>query len=157
MSVKLTKRVAADIMKRGETSIRIKPSAIDDAKKAITRDDVKELIKSGSIYAMAEKHNVSRYGKSLKKKRAEGRKRGPGKKKGTRKTRSTANHMKRMRSQRRILAALKSDKTINNEQYKEFYALVKGGTFQTKLTLLNHIRSRGVEINDERLEKLKHI
>ncbi|MCL5101904.1 MAG: hypothetical protein M1544_00905 [Candidatus Marsarchaeota archaeon] len=157
MSVKLTKRVAADILKRGETSIKIKPSAIDDAKKAITRDDVKELIKNGSIYAIVEKHNKSRYGKDLKKKRAEGRKRGPGKKKGTKKVRGTANHMKRMRSQRRILAALKEDKTISNEQYKEFYALVKGGTFQTKATLLNHIRSKGVAINDERLEKLKHI
>jgi large subunit ribosomal protein L19e len=157
MSVKLTKRVASDIMKRGERSIRIKPNAIDDAKKAITRDDVKDLIKKGSIYAIVEKHNISKYGKSLKKKRAEGRKRGPGKKKGTRKTRSTANHMKRMRSQRRILAALKTDKTINNDQYKEFYALVKGGTFQTKATLLNHIKSKGVELSPERLEKLKHI
>lgn len=157
MSIKLTRRVASDIMRRGKRSIRIKPSALDDAKKAITRDDVKDMIKKGSIYAIVEKHNISKYGKELKKKRAEGRKRGPGKKKGTKKSRSTANHMKRMRSQRRILAALKSDKTIDNEQYKEFYALVKGGTFQTKATLLNHIKSKGVELSPERLEKLKHI
>ncbi len=157
MSVKLTRRVASDIMKRGETSIRIKPSAMDDAKKAITREDVKDLIKKGSIYAIVEKHNASKYGKELKKKRAEGRKRGPGRKKGTKKARGTASHMKRMRSQRRILAALKTDNTIDNEQYKTFYALVKGGTFQTKATLLNYIRSKGVGINDERLEKLKHI
>ncbi len=157
MSVKLTRRTASLIMRRGINSVRIKPSAVEEAKKAITREDVKALIKGGNIYTIKEKHNISRYGKELKLKRAEGRKRGRGKKKGTRGARNPIEYPKRVRAQRRIIASLKADGTIGNDLYKSFYALVKGGTFQTKVSLLNHIKSKGVKIDDERFKKLKHL
>ena len=157
MSVKLTKRTAADILKRGVSSVRIKPDAIEDAKKAITREDVRALIKNGRVYALKEKSNLSIYSKILKEKRAKGRRRGKGRKKGTRKARGTMTYQKKVRAQRRILAELKEEKVINNEMFKKFYALVKGGSFQTKMTLINHIKSKGVGITDEQMDKLKHI
>ena len=76
MSIKLTKRIAAIVMDRGESSIRINPTALAEAKKAITREDVRVLIKNGSVYAIKEKKNLSLHGKELKKKRIAGRKRG---------------------------------------------------------------------------------
>ncbi len=157
MSVKLTKRTASSILKRGVSSIRIKPDAVEDAQKAITREDVRGLIKGGKVYALKEKENISAYSKVLKEKRSKGRRRGKGRKKGTRKARGIVTYQKRVRAQRRILAALKDEKVIDNVMFKKFYALVKGGSFQTKMTLISHIRSKGVGINDEQLEKLKHI
>lgn len=156
MSIKLTKRTASLIMHRGMSSVRIKPTAIEDATKAITREDVRALIKNGSIYAIKEKHNASRYGKELRIKRNAGRKRGKGKRKGTTKARTATGYVKKVRAQRRILEKLKSEKSITNEMYKELYALVKGGTFQTKASLLNHIRSKGLSIDDTTYNKLKH-
>ncbi|MCL5099663.1 MAG: 50S ribosomal protein L19e [Candidatus Marsarchaeota archaeon] len=156
MSIRLTKRVAASIMGRGESAVRISAASIADAKKAITREDVRELIKKGAIYAIKEKHNISAHGKELSKKRAAGRKRGPGRKHGTYKARAGITYMKKVRAQRRVLLQLKSAGTINNEMFKGFYALVKGGTFASKATLLNHIRSRGVAIDEESFNKLKH-
>jgi large subunit ribosomal protein L19e len=156
MSIKLTKRIAASILGRGESAVRISAPSIADAKKAITRDDVRELIKRGAIYSVKEKHNISAYGKELSKKRLSGRKRGPGRRHGTYKARTGITYMKKVRAQRRVLLQLKSAGTINNEMFKGFYALVKGGTFTSKATLLNHIRSKGVAIDDESFNKLKH-
>ena len=60
MSIKLTRRIGALILKRGKNSVRIKPDSIEDAKKAITREDIRSLISKGGVYALKEKHNESR-------------------------------------------------------------------------------------------------
>ena len=157
MSIKLTKRIAADMLERGLSSIKVKEKGLEDAKKAITREDVRKLIKEGNVYAVKEMPNTSMHSKVLKEKRSKGRRRGSGSKHGTRFARQSIEYKKKIRAQRRVLAALKSDKTINNELYKEFYRLVRGNIFASKATLLNHIKGKGVSISDERLEKLKHI
>jgi large subunit ribosomal protein L19e len=157
MTIRLTKRIAADILNRGVSSIRIKSAGTENADKAITREDVRRLISEGNVYAQKEKHNVSYYAKELHEKRAQGRRRGSGRKKGTAKARRSIEWTKKVRSQRRVLIALKDDKTINNELYKQFYKLVRGNTFVSKASLLSHIKSKGVAINDERSKQLKHI
>lgn len=156
MSIKLTKRIAAQVMRRGENAVKIKKDSVEDAKKAITRDDVRALISKGAIYATKEKHNESRYGSELHSKRQEGRARGPGRKKGTYRARTGVMYKKKVRAQRRIISMLKEQKIIDNELYKKFYALVKGGTFVTKVQLINHIKGTGVKIDDEMFNKLRH-
>ena len=47
MTIKFARRVAAEITKRGVNSIRIAPTKMEDVKKAMTRDDVRKLIKDG--------------------------------------------------------------------------------------------------------------
>jgi large subunit ribosomal protein L19e len=157
MSIKFVKRAASYIMGRGESAIRIKPDAVPDAKKALTKEDVRDMIKKGRIYAVKEKKNISIYGKLLQEKRSEGRSRGLGSRRGTQKVRTGFTYQKRVRGQRRVLKALKKDGTIDNKTFKTLYALVKGGTFASKVTLLNHIRSIGVNIEDSKFEKLRHI
>ena len=156
MSIKLTKRVAAALLKRGVSSVRIKSTAVDDAKKALTREDVRTLMKDGNVYALAEKHNLSAYSKELGKKRTQGRKRGPGKRSGTLKARGGVDYKKRIRAQRRVLGILKDEKAIDNIMFKKLYALVKGGTFPNKVTLLNKVRSEGIVLDDEKFAKLRH-
>jgi large subunit ribosomal protein L19e len=157
MSVRFTKRAAASLMGRGETSIRIKEGSVADAEKAITTEDVRDMIKKGLVYAIAKKRNLSLNGKSNEKQKRKGRRMGAGKRKGTIKARAGVPYKQRVRAQRRLLARLKDDKALNNEQFKMLYALVKGGTFSNKITLLNRIRSEGIQITDENLEKLRHI
>ena len=59
MSIKFAKRAASQILNRGETSIRINPNSLQDAAKAITKEDVRALISNGGIYTIPEKHNIS--------------------------------------------------------------------------------------------------
>ena len=156
--VKLVRRMAGQIMGRGQSNIRIKPMAMEDVGNVLTRDDVRALIKDGKIYAEKKKHNLSLYGKELRAKRKEGRGRGAGRRRGTAKARmGNMDHKKRVRAQRRLLKMLKDEKTINNEQFKKLYALVSGGTFISKVSLLTKIKSTGIEISDEKYEKLRHI
>lgn len=156
MSIKLTKRAAAQIMKRGVNSVRIQDGALEDAKKAITKEDVRALIKSGKVYAIKERTTLSLHGKELREKRHAGRARGPGRRKGAYKARRGSPYVKKVRAQRRILASLKGSGEMDNATFKRYYALVKGGTFQTKLSLINHIRT-GVKMSDERAAELKRL
>ncbi len=157
MSIKLTRRIAAELLGRGESKVRIKPDRTEDAKKSITREDVRALISSGGVYAIKEKHNLSLYSKELREKRNKGRRRGPGRRKGTAKARQSIDYVKKVRGQRRVLAALKKDKMIDNEAFKKYYRLVKGGNFQTKGQLLSHLTTDGVKIEAQRLEQLRHM
>ena len=157
MSIKLTRRIAAELLGRGESKVRIKPDRTDDAKKAITREDVRSLIASGGVYAIKAKHNLSLYSKELREKRNKGRRRGPGRRKGSAKARQAIGYGKKIRGQRRVLAELKRDKTLDNVAFKKYYRLVKGGNFQTKGQLLSHLTTEGVKIEQQRLEKLRHM
>ena len=157
MSVKLTRRIASRLMGRGESKIRIKKDAVGDAEKAITAEDVRDMIKNGRIYAVKEKHNLSLRSKAVRLKKMKGRRRGPGSRRGTFKTRTRIEHKQRIRGQRRVLKRLKSEKAIDNETFKRFYALVKGGTFANKASLISHIRGTGVSMSEEKAKELRHI
>ncbi len=156
MGLKLARRLAADMLGRGESSVRFKEGSLAEAQKAITREDVRRLITSGGIYAIPKKRNKSIHGLVLRMKRAGGRRRGRGSRSGSLKARGTVEHKKRVRGQRRVLAALKQSDVIDNEAFKKLYRLVKGGTFPSKVSLLNRIRSEGIKISDEQFEKLRH-
>lgn len=157
MSIKLAKRAASSIMRRGVSSIRISKGSLEDASKAITKEDVRALIKSGKMYAVKEGKNLSLHGKELKKKRRKGRARGPGRRKGSTKARTGVLYKKKVRAQRRIIGDLKAKGEIDNTVFKRYYALVKGGTFPTKMSLINHIRNSGISMTDERAKELKSI
>jgi large subunit ribosomal protein L19e len=157
MSVKLTRRIAARIMKRGETKVLIKKDAVADAQKAITADDVRDMIKSGKIYVRKEKRNASLRSSIVSMKKAQGRRRGPGRRKGSAKSRSSVDYKKSVRGQRRVLKKLKADNTIDNQMYKKFYRLVKGGTFKSKGSLISQMQNNGISINEETAKQLRHI
>jgi large subunit ribosomal protein L19e len=157
MSVELTRRIAAKIMKRGESKIRISRAAVADAEKAITADDVRALIKGGKVYAVKMKHNISFRSTVVRKKKMQGRRRGRGSRKGTAGARLSVDYKKRVRGQRRILKRLKSTNKIDNQTYKRFYLLVKGGTFANKASLISHMKSTGIDISDDAAKELRHI
>ena len=156
MSIKLTRRIGAKELGRGQSKIRIKKDAVGDAEKALTSDDVRAMVKDGKVYAVPEKHNVSFRSKAVRLKKMKGRRRGQGSRRGTAKTRMSVDYKKRVRGQRRVLKALKTDKTIDNIIFKKFYLLVKGGTFASKGSLISRLKSNGVNLSDERVKELRH-
>lgn len=155
MTIKFVKRVAAELLNSGESRIRIKESALSEAEKALTRDDVRNLIKNGSVYAVPAKHNKSIHGKILKQKRLKGRKRGPGKRKGTRKARAGRLWERRARSQRLLLKRLKEIGKIDNATFKRFYKQVKGNAFPDKRSLLLHLSDEGIKVSEEELKEIE--
>ncbi|MGC9156978.1 MAG: 50S ribosomal protein L19e [Candidatus Micrarchaeia archaeon] len=154
MTIKFVKRVASEMLGRGVRAIRIKDSALEEAKKALTKDDVRKLIKEGGVYAEPEKHNLSLHGKLLKVKREKGRKRGYGKRRGTAKARAGRVWEKKVRSQRLLLKKLKAMKKLDNKTFNKFYALVKGNAFPDKRSLLLHLDEQGVKVSEDELKQI---
>ena len=48
-NIRSVKRMAADLLKCGVTKVWIDPEKVEEAKKAITKEDVRRLIKTGII------------------------------------------------------------------------------------------------------------
>ncbi len=137
MSVHTVKRLAADIMKIGMNRVRIKPDSMAKIKEALTREDVKALIKDGIVYKVPPKGNAS-LNKRTKKKRA-------GKRKGTkysRKGRKSA-WMERIRSLRAYLANLVKEGKMEKGRKREVYSKIKGGHFKGKRPLYAYLKEAG--------------
>jgi large subunit ribosomal protein L19e len=149
MSIKFTKRIAAELLGRGVNSLRINPTSIEEAGKAITRDDVRKLISDGVIVAMKPKYELYPRVKEEK------RKRGTGKRKGTAKARRGRTWEKKVRAQRLLLSRLKKTGKIDNAVFKRYYLLVKGNQFPDKRSLLLHLSDDGIKLSEEEIKQFK--
>ncbi|MBO3802619.1 MAG: 50S ribosomal protein L19e [Candidatus Brockarchaeota archaeon] len=132
MSLKTVRRMAATMLKAGESRIWIDPNRIDDVQSAITRDDVRRLIGEGAIKKMPKAApSRGRTRARLEKKRS-GRRRGHGSRKGPKKARSPPKRLwvSKVRAQRAFLDELRRRGTIKRREYRLLYRKVKGGQFQ---------------------------
>lgn len=154
MTIKFARRVAAEMLKRGESSIRINTNSFDDVQKAMTRDDVRKLVSSGALFAVKAKHNASINAKLLKERRAQGRRRGRGRRKGTYKARSGELWMRKVRSQRLFLEKLKEKDKLDNMTFKKYYKMIKGNSFADKASLILHLGEEGIKISGEEVARI---
>ena len=103
MNLTPQKRMAADILKCGENRVYFDPYLEEDISLAITREDIRNLIKQGAIKKKYKK-GISNYRKKLQHERKKkGRGRGFGKRKGTKHARTPKNRdwIKKIRPHRR--------------------------------------------------------
>ncbi len=76
------KRLAAAVMKVGQSRIRIDPDRGEEVASAVTRADIRKLV-SGGVITSVQKAGVSRgRGRKLRSQKAKGRRTGPGSRKG---------------------------------------------------------------------------
>ena len=136
--LRMQKRLAADILKVGESKVWLDPSNTKDIQGAITRADIKRLIKKGMIKSLPKKVK--------KPKEKKKRRRGPGKRKGSRyaKVSKKRRWMSTVRPLRRMLKELKESKQIDNATYRKLYMLVKGGQFRSRSHLRIYLEQRGI-------------
>ena len=125
----LQKRMAASILKVGESKIWLDPTKTKDLEAAITKNDIRKFIKKGYIKATAVK---------IKMRKIKKRRKGMGSRKGSKHSIVTAKRkwISTVRPLRRMLKELRSSNQIDNQTYRKLYMLVKGGTFRSR----NHMR-----------------
>ncbi len=145
MDVKFQRRIAADILKCGEDRVWMDPNALDEIKEAVTREDVRMLIKRGLIKKVQKKGTSRVRANYLKMQKEKGRRKGPGSRKGKKYARypRKLRWMKNIRSIRRTLRDLRDSGMIDRHTYRRFYMLAKGGTFKNKNHLLQHLKAEG--------------
>lgn len=138
------KRLAAQILKCSEKRIRFDPDRLSDIKEAITKVDIRGLIKDKAIRKMPA-IGVSR-GRARKRlvQRRKGKQRGAGSRKGSRSARlpSKREWINKIRAQRELLNKLKEKKIIDDKLYREFYLKSKGGFFRSRRHIKLYLEER---------------
>jgi large subunit ribosomal protein L19e len=132
MASKLTlqKKLAAGVLKVGKSRVWISPKTEDqkDIQAAITRIDIKRLIKKGMIKSMPTKITRPRTATERMKR----------KKSGSRKGSKHARLPKKrkwimtVRPLRAMLKELRTHNQLDNVTYRKLYMLVKGGQFRSR-------------------------
>jgi len=141
MNISAQKRLAAEILKCGKNRVYIEPEFINDVSMAITREDIRNLIKN-KIISKREKIGISRIRANLKlKQKQKGRGRGIGSRKGKKTARSPPkrNWINRIRPLRRELKKLRDTNQIEVSVYRQLYLKAKGGAFNSVATLYRYI------------------
>jgi large subunit ribosomal protein L19e len=113
---------------------------------AITRAEIRSLIKDKAIKALPEKSQSRGRARILSEKKKKGRRIGAGSKKGkkysvvSRKTR----WMNRIRAQRKHLANLRERRIITVTTYRSLYRKAKGGEFRSVAELERYINDNNL-------------
>jgi len=132
MSLANKKEIAAKLLKVGVGRVRFNQDSLDRIQDAVTREDMKRLIRAGDIWA-AQVKGISSARKKLKKIKKSKRGRGVGSKKGKSTTRQPRKEswVRQVRALRTYLKLQKAKHELNSEQFRMFYRKVKGGEVRT--------------------------
>jgi len=144
VNLSVQRRIAAEILKVGESRVWFDPERIEDISTAVTREDVRSLIKQGAIKAKP-KVGVSRArARRLHEKKRRGQRRGPGSRKGAATARMPRKEkwMMKIRAIRKFLKRLRARRIITQSTYRKLYRMAKGGAFGSVAYLKSYIRER---------------
>jgi len=135
----LQKRLAANILKVGQSRVVMDPDHFEDIKNAITRSDIRKMINHG--YIKVKKTKVKK--PDLYKKK---RKKGAGRRKGAKGAKVTKKRdwINTIRPLRRMLKDLRDKGTIDSRTYRNTYMLIKSGMFRSRSHLKLYLKQKGV-------------
>ncbi len=146
MDLRNQRRLAAEVLKCGENRIWIDPEETEEVEKAVTRRDVRNLVKQGVIKARKKKGVSRGRARKLHAQQKKGRRRGYGSRKGTAYARLPKKRrwIRTIRPIRAYLRELKKEKLIDKSMYRKYYIRAKGGEFKSKHHLKTHLIMEGI-------------
>lgn len=138
------KRLAAQILKCSKKRIRFDPDRLSDIKEAITKVDIRGLIKDKAIIKIAVRGSSRGRARKRLAQRRKGKQRGEGSRKGSRGARLPAKRewINKVRTQRDLLKKLREKKVIDDKLYREFYLKLKGGFFRSRRHIKLYLEER---------------
>lgn len=134
----LQKRLAAEVLKVGVSKVWLDPTKKKEIEDAITKADIRKLIKKGYIKVLKERVE--------KPKEKRKRRRGPGSRKGAKHSilPKKRKWISTVRPLRRMLKELRKKGEIDKQTYRKLYLLVKGGMFRSRAHLKIYLEQRGL-------------
>jgi len=146
LSLKSQRRLAAAILKVGETRVWIDPERIDYVETAITREEIRKLIHEKVVKSLSEKGVSRARARVLAEKRKKGLRRGPGGKSGPARSKISKKKawMNRIRPLRRRMRELKLTRAITVSTYRKLYDMSESGVFESKADLERYIRTHNM-------------
>ena len=146
MNLSSQRKLAAAVLDCGVYRVWIDPERADEVSMAITREEIRGLIKAEAIKVLPENSQSRGRARILAEKKKKGRRVGPGSKKGkkysvvSRKTR----WMNRIRAQRKQLVSLRERRVITVSTYRSLYRKAKGGEFRSVAELDRYINDNNL-------------
>ena len=140
------RRMAAQLLKCGANRVWMDQDRIDEIAKAVTKDDIRVLIRGKAIRTKQIK-GISRGRKRyISQQKKKGRRRGYGSRKGAKYARLPRKQrwIRTIRPIRTYLKTLKGEKKIDSHTYRRYYLRSKGGEFKSKRHLETHLISDGI-------------
>ena len=135
--------MAAQILKVGQNRVWIDPERMDDVEAAITRDEVRKLIHEKVIVSLPEAGVSRSRAKMVREKKRMGRRKGAGSRTGSSHAKISKKEawMSKIRSLRKRLRELKTDRIITESTYRKVYAIAGSGRFESVAELERYLRA----------------
>ncbi|MCX8175070.1 MAG: 50S ribosomal protein L19e [Candidatus Micrarchaeota archaeon] len=132
MGMDTVRRIAAQLLSAGESRIKFKPEALSKISEALTREDVRALIKEGVIYAEAKRGVCRVRARERARQLAKRRRRGMGSRKGTASARldKKRHWIAKVRAQRSHLSMLVKSGRLPSKEARRIYRMIKGNAFR---------------------------
>jgi len=140
------RRMASTLLKCGSNRVWMDHDRIDEIAKAVTKDDIRILIRGDAIKSKQIK-GISRGRKKFNaEQKKKGRRRGYGSRKGAKYARLPRKKqwIRTIRPIRSYLKTLRTEKKIDRTTYRKYYRKAKGGEFKNKRRLETYLISDGI-------------
>jgi len=146
MDLSYQRRIAAELLGVGESRIKFDPNNIERIESAVTKEDIRRLIKEGIIFAEYMRSNSRGRWREFHRKRSEGRHRGYGKRKGALGARVNPKEqwIFRIRKIRMFLKWLRDHEIIDSKTYRMLYRKAKGGAFESLASLKRYMKEHNL-------------
>lgn len=140
------RRMAAEILKCGVNRVWLDQDRLEEIARAVTKEDIRVLIKGKAIRCKQKKGISSGRKKLLARQKEKGRRKGYGSRKGAKFARLPRKErwIKTIRAIRNYLRSLRDEKKIDRSTYRKYYIRAKGGEFKSKHHLYTHLVSEGI-------------
>jgi len=134
MNLRPKKRIAKSLFDVGSKRIWIDPTKLKEVKEAITKRDIKGLIKKGVIKVKQEKNQSGFRTRERRIQVLKGRRKGIGSRKGAKNARLPKKRewMIRIRNQKEYIKSLRDKSLISKRIYRSLYRQSKGGFFRSR-------------------------
>jgi len=146
MNLTSQRKLAASVLDCGIYRVWIDPERMDEVSLAITREEIRKLIKDKAIKALPENSQSRGRARVLAEKKKKGRRTGPGSKKGKKYSvvSKKSRWINRIRAQRKHLVGLRDRRVITVNTYRNLYRKAKGGEFRSVSELDRYINDNNL-------------
>ena len=147
MNYRVQKKIAAKLLKVSPKKIKLDASRGEDLKEAITKKDIRGLIKEKAIIKTRTQQKTRSRIRKTKIQKSKGKRKNPGSRKGkiTARVSKKDRWAIKIRAQRKFIKELKDKKEITNKLYGDLYRKSKGGYFRSRRHIIIYLEEHGLK------------